>query len=157
MATHSCALPWRIPWREEPDGIQSAESQRVGHNRSDLAHTQLIQQLSFYKMSLKLTKLCDSGSDSVQAFSGESDTRITITSVQFSSVAQSCLTLSDPMTAALQASLSITNSWSPPKHMSIEQVMPSNHLTLCRPLLLLPYIFPSARVFSNASALCILQ
>ena len=51
-------------------------------------------------------------------------------------------------------SLSITNSWSPPKPMSIELVKPSNHLILCRPLLLLPSIFPSIRVFSNESALC---
>ena len=60
-----------------------------------------------------------------------------------------------PWTAAGQASLSITNSWSLPKLMSIESVMPSNHLTLCHPLLLLPPIFPSISVFSNESALCI--
>ena len=59
-----------------------------------------------------------------------------------------------PWTAAHQASLSITNSRSPPKPMSIELVMPSNHLILCRPFLLLPSIFPSIRVFSNKSALC---
>ena len=58
-----------------------------------------------------------------------------------------------PRTAARQASLSITNSWSPPKLMSIE--MPSNHLILCHPLLLLPPIPPSIRVFSDESALCI--
>ena len=60
-----------------------------------------------------------------------------------------------PWTAARQASLSITNSQSLPKLMSIELVMPSNHLILCRPLLLLPSIFPNIRVFSNESALCI--
>ena len=60
-----------------------------------------------------------------------------------------------PWTAARQASLSITNSWSPPKPISIESVMPSNHLILCLPLRLLPSIFPSIRVFSNESALCI--
>ena len=60
-----------------------------------------------------------------------------------------------PQTAARQASPSITNSRSPPKPMSIESVMPSNHLILCCPLLLLPSIFPSIRVFSNESALCI--
>ena len=54
-----------------------------------------------------------------------------------------------PWTAAHQASLSITNSWSPPKPMSIEPVMPSNHLIIYAPLLLLPSIFPSIRVFSN--------
>ena len=58
-----------------------------------------------------------------------------------------------PWTAALQASLSITISRSLLKFMSIESVMPSNHLILCRPLLLLPSIFPSIRVFSNESAL----
>ena len=57
-------------------------------------------------------------------------------------------------TAAHQASLSITNSWSLLKLMSIESVMPSNHLILCRPLLL-PSIYPSIRVFSNESVLCI--
>ena len=58
-----------------------------------------------------------------------------------------------PRTTARQASLSITNSWSLLKLMSIESVMPSNHLILCRPLLLPPSIFPSIRVFSNESAL----
>ena len=58
-----------------------------------------------------------------------------------------------PWTAACQASLSITNCQSLPKLMSIDSVMPSNHLILCRPLLLLPAIFPSIRVFSNKSAL----
>ena len=60
-----------------------------------------------------------------------------------------------PWTAAHQASLSITNSQSLLKLMSIKLVMPSNHLTLCRPLLLPPSIFPSIRVFSNESVLCI--
>ena len=61
--------------------------------------------------------------------------------------------LATPWTAARQASLSITNSQSLPKLMSIDSVMPSSHLILCRPLLLLPSIFPSIRVFSNESAL----
>ena len=60
----------------------------------------------------------------------------------------SCVQLfATPWTAARQASLSITNSWSLPKPMCIELVMPSNHLILCRPLLLLPSIFPSIRAF----------
>ena len=58
-----------------------------------------------------------------------------------------------PWTAARQASLSITNSRSPPKPMSIKSLTPSNHLILCHPLLLLPSIFPSIRVFSNESVL----
>ena len=74
---------------------------------------------------------------------------------QFSSVAQSCLTLCDSMeTVAHQASLFITNSRSLLKLMSIESVMPSNHLILCHSLLLLPSIFCSIRVFSNESVLC---
>ena len=61
----------------------------------------------------------------------------------------------NPWTAARQASLSITNSWSLHKLMSIELVMPSNHLILYHPILLLPSIFPSIRAFSNESVLCI--
>ena len=68
----------------------------------------------------------------------------------------SCVQLfATPWTAACQASLNITNSWSLPKPMFIELVMPSNHLILCRPLLLLPSIFLSIGVFSNESALWI--
>ena len=81
--------------------------------------------------------------------------RLGIPLVQFSSVAQSCPTLYDPMNRNTQASLSITSSQSPLKHTSIVSVIPSNHLILCHPLLLLPSIFPSIRVFSNESALCI--
>ena len=62
---------------------------------------------------------------------------------------------SQPMTAARQSSLSITNTQSLLKLMSIELVMPSNHLILCHPLLLLPSIFSRIRVFSNKSVLCI--
>ena len=79
------------------------------------------------------------------------------TPVQFSSVQSlSCVRLFvTPWTAAPQASLSITNSQSLLKLRSIESVMPSNHLILCRSLLLPPSIFPSIRVFSNESAVCI--
>ena len=68
------------------------------------------------------------------------------------SVAQLCLT---PRTEAHQASLSFTISWSLLKFMSIESVMPSNHLILCHSLLLLPSIFPTIRAFTNDSVLCI--
>ena len=76
------------------------------------------------------------------------------TDIQFSSVTQSCQFVT-PWTVARQASLSITNSWSLLKLMSIESTIPSNYLTLCRSLLLQPSIFPSIRVFSNGSILCI--
>ena len=72
--------------------------------------------------------------------------------IQFSSVTQPCPTLCDPWTAACQVSLSITNSQSLPKLMSIDSVIPSIHLILCHLLLLLS-IFPSIRVFSNEPAL----
>ena len=72
------------------------------------------------------------------------------------SVAQSRPTLWDPWTTARPAALSITNSRSPPKLMSIESVMPCNHFILCHPLLLPPSIFLSIRVFSNESPLSIM-
>ena len=75
-------------------------------------------------------------------------------SVQFRH--SSCIQLFGTLwTAARQASLSITNSWSLLKLMSIESIMPSSHLILCHPLFLLTSIFPSIRVFSNESVLCI--
>ena len=75
--------------------------------------------------------------------------------IQFSSVQSLSYVqlFATPRTAACQASLSITKSWSSLKLMSIESVMPSNHLILCLPLLLPPSIFPSIRVFSNESFL----
>ena len=106
---------------------------------------------------------------SIRAFSNESTLRMRLMSanlltqdiflgtlyiLQFScSVAQLCPTLCHPMTAAYQDSLSISNSQNLFKLMCIESVMPSNYLILCRPLLLLPSIFPSIRVFSNESVL----
>ena len=87
-------------------------------------------------------------------------TILTILSLQFSSIVVvqllSCVQLfATPWTAAHQASLSLTISWSLLKLMSIELVMPSNHVVFCYPLLLLPSIFPIIRVFSNELALCI--
>ena len=80
-----------------------------------------------------------------------------LTILLFSSVhSLSCVWLfATPWTAAQQSSLSISNFWSLLKLMSIELVMPSNHLILCRPLLLPPSVFPSIRVFSNESVLLI--
>ena len=84
----------------------------------------------------------------ISAFSWKNSVSL---SIQFSSVDQSCPTLCDPMDYS--TSLSITNSWSLLKLMSIRSVMPSNHLILCCPLFLLPSVFPSIGVFSNESAL----
>ena len=76
-----------------------------------------------------------------------------VNSVQFRSVAQSCLTVCDPMDCSTPGFTVHQNSWSLLRLKSIELVMPSSHLILCGPLLLLPSIFPSIRVFSNESAL----
>ena len=78
---------------------------------------------------------------------------IKLQSDQLSLVTHSCLTLCDPIDWAHKVSLSITNSQSLLKLMSLESVMPSNNLTVCQPLLLLPSIFPSIRVFFNKPAL----
>ena len=78
---------------------------------------------------------------------------ITVYSIQFSWFAQSCPTLCNPMDCSMPDSLSITNSQSLLKFMSIESVMPSNHLILCHLLLLLPSVFPSIGVFSSESVL----
>ena len=81
--------------------------------------------------------------------------KLTVYSVQFSSVAQSCPILCDPMNRSMPGLPVITNSQSLLKLMSIESVIPSNHLILCHPLLLQPSLFPSINVFSNGLALCI--
>ena len=86
---------------------------------------------------------------------GQTIVGVMLVTVQFSSVQSLCHVwlFATPWIAARQASLPITNSRSLPKLMSIVSVMPPNHLILCHPLLLLPSIFPSIRVFSNESAL----
>ena len=88
------------------------------------------------------------------AFAGDWFRKLDIS--QFSSIQFSCSVVSDsvtPWNAACQGSLSITNSLSLLKLMSVESVMPSNHIILCHPLLLLPSVYPSIRVFSNESIL----
>ena len=115
---------WRIPWTEGPGRLQSKGLQRIRH--------EWVTNM-FTHVSLSLINI-----------------------IQFSSVQFSRSVVSDSVTpwiAAHQASLSITNSWSLLKHMSIESVMPSSHLILYHPFLLLPPIPPSIRVFSNESTL----
>ena len=87
------------------------------------------------------------------AYTTQTDFRLLAVSFQFSSVVQSCLTLCNPMDCSTPGLPVHHQLWSLPKLMFIELVMPSNHLNLCHPLLLLPVIFPSIRVFSNESAL----
>ena len=106
-----------------------------------------------------ITEIClkcrDFPASAVVKISSFSEERASLIPVQFSSVQSlsHVQQFASPWTAARQASLSITNSWSPPKPMSIELVMPSNHLILCHPFFLPPSIFPNIRVFSSESVL----
>ena len=93
-----------------------------------------------------------SSDETVKGISAGEYNTMAFSSVQLLSRVQLFAT---PWTAACQVSLSITNYWSLLKLMSIESVMPSNHLLLCHSLLLLPSVFPSIRVFSKESVLCI--
>ena len=136
MKTHSSILAWEMPWTEECGGLHSMGLQRVRHDWSNLACTQNVKQNERKRIQTWLLVL--------HAFQ--------FSLVQLLSHVRLFETL---WTAACQASLSITNFWSLLKLMSIESVMPSNHLILCHSLLLLPSIFPTIRVFSNESALCI--
>ena len=127
MATHFSVLAW----------LQSMRLQRVRHDWAcACTHTHTVILLPWSIM-----------------VSNHIFVPVTIVT-KFSSVAQSCPTVCDPMDCSIPG-FSITNSRSLLKLMSIESVMPSSHLSLCRPLLLLPSIFPSVRVFSNESVLCI--
>ena len=130
IATHSSILAWRIPGTEEPGGLQSMGSQKVG--LSNWAMTWFKPDLIFYLYMLKSMGVGQFSS--VQSFSR---VRLFVT----------------PWITARQASLSTTISRSSLRLTSIESVTPSSHPILGRPLLLLPPIPPSIRVFSNESTL----
>ena len=135
MATHSSILAWRIPWAGEPGGLQSMGWQRVGHDWSNLVHPVSAHH-----------KWLHSG----PIFFPVIGVSVRFSSVQSLSHVQLFSSLWIP---GRQASLFITNSQSLLKLMSIKSVMPSSHLILCLPLLLLPPIPPRIRVFSNESTL----
>ena len=148
MATHSSVLAWRIPWTEKPGRLQPMGSHRVRHDWSDL-----VVVVAEPSHNLKKWNSHNHKYFSLLLFiSFPNFTTVLIPSVQLLSCVWLFVT---PWTAARQASLSITSSQSLLKLMSTESMMPSNPLILCRPLLLLPSISPSIRVFSNESALCI--
>ena len=141
MATHSCILVWRIPWTKEPGRLQSIDLQRVRHGWGN--NTPLINiVLDSYIFLMCFLFLLMTSQLSIYR-------NISINSVQLLSHVRLYVT---PWTTACKASLSITNSWSLLKLMSIESIMLSNHFILCWPLLLLPSIFASIRVFSNELA-----
>ena len=132
MATHSSVFAWRIPRTGEPGGLPSLGLHRVGHDWNELAAAAAAAE---WKLQIVF---------------------VVCFTVQFSSVQSLSRVwlLATPWIAACQASLSITNTRRSLKLMSIESVMPSSHLILCRTLLFLPPIPPSIRVISNESTLC---
>ena len=145
MTTHSSVLAWRIPWTAEPGGLQSMGSQRVRHDwvtntlclkdsSEGRADNRAVQARGVYLSSLLPCSTTQVQFSSVQSFSP----------VRFPAT---------PWTAAPKASLSFTISQSLLKRQYIKSVMPSNHLILCHPLLLLPSVLPSIRDFSNKSVL----
>ena len=153
---------WRIPWTEEPGGLQSMGSQRV---RYDFACVYWTVTSSNFKGKLEKEMATHSsvlawripgtgepgGLPSVGSYRVGHDWSDLVVVVVITVVSNSLT----PRTAALQASLSFPISQSLFKLTSIELVMPSNHQILCDYCLLLPSIFPSIRVFSNESVLCI--
>ena len=133
MAAHSSVLAWKSPWTEEPGGLL----------RAHILHLMCSDPSWLWVTENMKSKATDKG-----GFSW-------LCTLQFSSVQSlsHVWLFATPWIAAHQASLSITNSQSLLKPLSIESVMPSSHLILCRPLLLLPPIPPSIRVFSRESTL----
>ena len=148
MATHSSFLAWKIPWTEEPGGLPSMEMQRVRHDQAAENKGEWLQWL--------MTQSLQSQMGSQQHFfSWQRKNTFSCFMLLFLLFSCSgCVQLfATAWTAAHQASLFFTISYSLLKLMSIKSEMPSNHLIFCHPLLLLPSIFPSIRVFSNESVL----
>ena len=149
MTTHSSVLAWRIPGTGEPGGLPSLGSHRVGHNWIDLAAAATAPYVPY--LNPKISILLNLFYHISMLLSIHQYAKFQLSSVQSLSRVRLFVT---PWIAAHQAFLSITNSWSLLKLMSIELVMTSSHLILCHPLLLLPSIPPSISVFSNESTLC---
>ena len=152
MATHSSVLAWKIPWTGEPGRLQSMGSQRVRHDWA--TSLECFQYCEYYEFSDCISTWCIGmgfnfpvGHSFSVSFTGE-QRHTMLSHVQSLSRVRLFAT---PWIAARQASLSITNSQSSLRLRSMESVMPSSHLMLCGPLLLLPPIPPSIRVFSNES------
>ena len=155
MATHSSTLAWKIPWIEDPDRLQSMRSQSVGQDWVTSLFT-----ICALEPELDVNQACDLGQMNEFYLNGLCSPRLWLKSEREAtpaSVSVSCcccsVPLCDPMDCSTQASLSFTISQSLLKLMPIESVMPSSHLILCHPLLLLPSVFPSISVFSSELAL----
>ena len=173
MTTHSSTLAWKIPWTEEPGGLQSMGSRRVGH---DWVTSLSLFTFMHWKRKWQPTPVFLPGESQgrrslvVCCLWGHTEwdttevtwqqqqltiyrkTKLDFLNDKCHSVDKPCLTLVTPWIAACQAYLSFTIFLSLLRLMSIGSVMPSNHLILYCPLLHLPSIFPRIRVFSNESA-----
>ena len=146
MVPHSSTLAWKLPWMEGPGRLQSMGSLRVGTT----------ERLHFH---FSLSCIGEGNGNPLQCSCLENPRDGGAWWVAVCGVTQSqtwLMWLSSSRTGACQAYLSISNSQSLLKFMSITLVMPFNHLILCCPCLLLPSIFSSSRVFSNESVLCIM-
>ena len=151
---HSGLISFRMDWLDLLV-IQGALNILIQHHSSKasiLRHSAFFIQLSHPYMTtgktIALTRLTFAGKVMSLLFN-----MLSAAAAAAAKLLQSCPTLCDPMNRSMPASLSITNSQSSPRLTSIESVMPSSHLILCRPLLLLAPIPPSIRVFSNESTL----
>ena len=142
-AIHSSILAWRIPWSCKESDMTEWLSLSPQRNLKRLT----LNTVSHATLDPEMEGIKILGHFWVSWYNWSTNGRM------FSSVTQLCPTLCDPMDCSTPGSLSFTVSWSLLKLMFIESVMPSNHLILCHPLLLLPSIFPSIRVFSSESAL----
>ena len=155
MVAHSSILAWRIPWAEEPGGLQSMGSQKVRHDWVTNTFTETSGDfVGFYK--IMHTETLGIVPDMASTLEVLNIIVLYTYHHHFVVVQPQCVRFfATPWTAAHQASLSFTISQSLLKPMFIELKMSSNHLILCHPLLLLPSIPHSFRVFCNELAVCI--
>ena len=159
MAPHSSTLAWKIPWTEGLVGYVHGvtKSQTWPRDFTFTFHFHALEKEMATHSSVLAWRITGTGEPGGLPSLGSHRVRhdwsdLAAAAAPYSSVQLlSCVQVfATPWTVAHQASLSVTNSQSLLKHMSIKSVMPSNHLILCHPLLL-PSIFPSIRVFSNES------
>ena len=153
METHSVILAWKIPWTEEPGGLQCMGLQKSQTWVSDWTSKQYSIVYMYHNFFIHSFVDGHLGCFDVTSIVNRAAINTGAIVVVFQLLSQ-VWPFETPWTAACQAFLSFTISLRLLELMSIASVMPSNHLILCCPFLLLPSIFPSIRVFSSELALC---